>query len=166
MIQIVLGSDEVIWRGNAGSAADAHHLTAKLVGRLERERCAIYSITTAISILTTIGNNYFAGVEGIFSRHIRALCQPGDLVGGGISTFGSSNKVCAALRTAFELGAVIVALIEDGGGAAQLAHIAVRVPSNEIARVPARIRYGYILRDFVGLSIARQQAAQGGTVAA
>src|SRR5450755_4210651 len=84
---------KILWFGNGGSAADAQHLAAELVGRFRRERAGMASIalTTDTSVLTSIGNDY--GFECIFSRQIEALCAPGDVVV-GISTSGNSPNVC------------------------------------------------------------------------
>jgi len=101
--------------GNGGSAADAQHFAAELVGRIERERppLAGLALTTDSSALTAIGNDY--GYERVFERQLRALGRKGDVLL-AISTSGNSTSVAAALRAARELGVYVVALTGNGGG--------------------------------------------------
>src|SRR5205823_7210496 len=96
MLEVILSGNKILWCGNGGSAADAQHLAAELVGRFRRERRALPSIalTTDTSILTAIANDY--GYEVVFERQVEALCNPGDLLV-GISTSGNSPNVCRAL---------------------------------------------------------------------
>ena len=167
MIETVTSGGKVIWCGNGGSAADAQHLAAELVGRFKRERCALPSIaiTTDTSVLTAIGNDY--GFEHIFSRQIQALCRAGDLVV-GISTSGNSNNICTAFRAAIQVGATTVAMTgENGGVAAQIANIALRVPSSETARIQeAHILCGHIVCDLVELSLADPKFTKEGAARA
>ena len=89
-------SGKILVMGNGGSAADAQHLAAELVGRfiLERKALPAIAMTTDSSILTAVGNDY--GFENIFSRQVEALGSPGDLLV-GISTSGNSvNWQCAS----------------------------------------------------------------------
>ncbi len=137
----LLRGNKVMWCGNGGSAADAQHLAAELVGRFQRPRSALASIalTTNTSVLTAIAND--CGYDEIFRRQIDALCQPGDVVV-GISTSGNSRNVSAALERAHELGAATVAMTGGSGGhLAGLADVCIRVPS----RNPARIQEAHIL---------------------
>src|SRR5689334_16474740 len=87
MTRAVLAGNKILWCGNGGSAADAQHLAAELVGRFRRERCGMPSIalTTDSSILTSVANDY--GYEEVFRRQVEALCAAGDVVV-GISTSG------------------------------------------------------------------------------
>ncbi|NQU06330.1 MAG: D-sedoheptulose 7-phosphate isomerase [Calditrichaeota bacterium] len=102
--------------GNGGSAADAQHVAAEMVGRFEMERKAYPAIalTTDTSILTAIGNDY--GFEKVFSRQVEALVCEGD-VAVGISTSGSSANVLKGLVTAKEKGAVCISFTGGRGGA-------------------------------------------------
>jgi D-sedoheptulose 7-phosphate isomerase len=121
--------------GNGGSAADAQHLAAELVGRFGRERRPLpaVALTTDTSILTALGNDY--GFEEVFSRQVRALGAAGD-VALGISTSGRSPNVIRALEAAKECGLRTLALTGGGGGpVAGLAEVAVRVPSEVTARI-------------------------------
>ena len=113
--------------GNGGSAADAQHFTAELVGRYERERRAwpAIALTTDTSALTAIGNDY--GFERVFARQLEALGRPGDIAL-GISTSGNSPNVLRGLEAANERGLVTIALTGRGGAAGTIAahHIAVQ----------------------------------------
>ena len=121
--------------GNGGSAADAQHFAAELVGRFERERDAIAAValTTDTSAMTSVANDY--GFERVFVRQVDALGRPGD-VAFGISTSGASANVLAALERARARGLVTVALTgRDGGAIGRAADIHVNVPSPSTARV-------------------------------
>jgi D-sedoheptulose 7-phosphate isomerase len=115
--------------GNGGSAADAQHFAAELVGRFERERRAwpAIALTTDTSALTAIGNDY--GFDRVFARQVEALGKAGDIAI-GITTSGNSPNVLRALEAAQERGLTTVALTGRGGAAGQLAahHIAVAEP--------------------------------------
>jgi len=121
--------------GNGGSASDAQHVAAELVGRFMRERAAMPAIalTTDTSILTAIANDY--SYKQVFARQIEALGQAGD-VAMGISTSGESPNVVAALQTAKTRGMKTVALTgRDGGSVGKAADIHVNVPDQNTARV-------------------------------
>ncbi|HEX6972929.1 MAG TPA: SIS domain-containing protein [Vicinamibacterales bacterium] len=121
--------------GNGGSAADAQHFVAELVGRFEKERAgfAALALTTDTSVLTSVGNDY--GFEQVFVRQVGALGRPGD-VACGISTSGASPNVRLALERAKADGLVTVALTgRDGGAIGRVADIHVNVPSDSAARV-------------------------------
>jgi D-sedoheptulose 7-phosphate isomerase len=121
--------------GNGGSAADAQHMAAELVNRLQRERRAIAAIalTTDTSIVTSIANDY--SFERVFVRQIEALGRRGDAAL-GISTSGSSANVVKALEAARSKGLTTIALTgRDGGAAAAAADVLVNVPSDSAARV-------------------------------
>jgi D-sedoheptulose 7-phosphate isomerase len=121
--------------GNGGSAADAQHFAAELVGRFERERAALAAIalTTDTSIVTAVANDYdFARV---FARQVEALGRPGDVLL-GISTSGASANVIAAFAAAKAGGLTTVALTgRDGGAVGASADIHVNVPAASTARV-------------------------------
>ncbi len=161
----LLNGNKVLWCGNGGSAADAQHLAAELVGRFRRDRCPLPSIalTTDTSVLTAIANDY--GYDQIFERQIEALCRPGDVVI-GISTSGNSPNVCAALRKARELKASTVAMTGwTGGHLAALADICLRAPATDPARIQeCHILCGHILCEWIELAtcISHAVAAGGG----
>jgi D-sedoheptulose 7-phosphate isomerase len=120
--------------GNGGSAADAQHFAAELVGRYETERRAwpAVALTTDTSALTAIGNDY--GFDRVFARQIEALGREGD-VAIGISTSGKSPNVLRALETANARGLVTIALTGRGGDAGGIATLHVRVDEGRTARV-------------------------------
>lgn len=101
--------------GNGGSAADAQHFIAELVGRFERERLPLAGITLSAdtSILTAVGNDY--GFDDVFERQVNALGRPGDVLV-CISTSGNSANVLRAVGAAHERDMRIIALSGKGGG--------------------------------------------------
>ena len=121
--------------GNGGSAADAQHMAAELVGRFQRERAALaaLALTTDTSILTSIANDY--SFDRVFARQIEALGRPGD-VALGISTSGGSPNVVRALEAARARGLATIALTgRDGGAAGRAADVHVNVADDSTARV-------------------------------
>jgi D-sedoheptulose 7-phosphate isomerase len=101
--------------GNGGSAADAQHFIAELVGRFERERLPLagVALNTDTSILTAVGNDY--GFDQVFARQIMALGQPGDVLV-AISTSGNSTNVQLAIEAAHVRDMKVIALTGKGGG--------------------------------------------------
>ncbi len=101
--------------GNGGSAADAQHFAAELVGRFENERMALAAIalTTNTSTLTALGNDYSYDV--VFARQVEAIGKPGDVLI-GISTSGRSKNIILAVERAQDLGLVTVGLTGRNGG--------------------------------------------------
>jgi D-sedoheptulose 7-phosphate isomerase len=112
----VTNNGKILACGNGGSAADAQHFIAELVGRFERERLPLAGIAlnTDTSILTAVGNDY--GYAQIFSRQISALGHPGDVLV-AISTSGNSENVQQAIQAAHEREMRVIALTGKGGGA-------------------------------------------------
>ncbi len=126
---------KVLVFGNGGSAADAQHMAAELVGRFVRERrgYAAVALTTDGCVLTSIANDY--GYDRVFARQVEALGQPGD-VALGITTSGSSANVVSALETARGLQLTTIALTgRDGGAAGRTADVHINVPSDVTPRV-------------------------------
>lgn len=126
---------KVLAFGNGGSAADAQHFVAELVGRFEGERrpLAAVALTTDPSVVTAIANDY--GYEHVFTRQIEALGREGD-VAFGISTSGRSPNVEAALAAAKARGLVTIALTgRDGGRMGADADIHVNVAEASTARI-------------------------------
>ena len=101
--------------GNGGSAADAQHFAAELMGRFERERreLAALALTTDTSILTAIGNDY--SYEDVFSKQVRGIGRVNDILI-AISTSGNSKNVIKAIEAAKKIGIHIIALTGNGGG--------------------------------------------------
>ena len=140
----------ILWCGNGGSAADAQHLAAELVGRFLQERRGLPSIalTTNSSIVTAIGNDY--GYEHIFRRQVESLCVPGDVVV-GISTSGRSKNVFSALEAARKIGAFTVAFTgQRTGDLGGIAHETLRIASTETPRIQeGHILCGHMLCDYI-----------------
>jgi D-sedoheptulose 7-phosphate isomerase len=111
----ITGGGKVLACGNGGSAGDAQHFAAEFVGRYERERpeLAAIALTTDSSILTAIANDYDFSV--IFSKQVRALGGPGDVLL-AISTSGNSANVLAAVKAAKAKEMTVIALTGRGGG--------------------------------------------------
>jgi len=138
LLACVTSGGKVLACGNGGSAADAQHFAAEFVGRFERERpeLAAVALTTDSSIITAIGNDYDFSV--IFSRQVRALGQPGDVLL-AISTSGNSANVLAAIEAAHAREMVVVGLSGRNGG--KMAHalrdtdVHICVPSERTARI-------------------------------
>jgi len=129
------GGGKLLVFGNGGSAADAQHMAAELVGRfrLERRGLPAVALTTDTSVLTALANDY--GFESVFERQVRALGRLGD-VACGISTSGGSANVARGLAAARELGLRTLALTgEAGGEVATAAEVAVKVPSKATPRI-------------------------------
>lgn len=126
---------KVIFCGNGGSAADAQHISAELVGRLvdDRRALAAISLTTDTSALTCIANDY--GYDHVFSRQLAGVGQPGDVLI-GISTSGNSQNVMNAVDMAKSMGIETVGWLgKDGGKLASMVDIPMIVPSNVTARI-------------------------------
>jgi len=156
---------KILWCGNGGSAADAQHLAAELVGRFRRERRAMpsVSLTTDSSILTSVANDY--GYEAVFSRQVEALGRPGDLLV-GISTSGNSPNVIAALVAARAQGLATVGFSGLGGGRmALLVDHLFAVQSSDTARIQeAHILAGHMLCDWVELNCLESARGRGDAV--
>jgi D-sedoheptulose 7-phosphate isomerase len=146
MQKCIKNGGKILIMGNGGSAADAQHIAAEIVGRFKKERKGMPAIalTTDTSILTSVGNDY--GYDYIFARQIEALCRPEDLVI-GITTSGNSANVVRAMEAAKAIGATTVGLTGGTGGklTAICQHNLI-MPSN----VTARIQEAHI---FVGHSL-------------
>ena len=115
MVASLVGNGKILACGNGGSAADAQHFAAELVGRFEVERqgLAAIALTTDSSIMTAVANDY--GYNAVFERQVRALGQPDDVLL-AISTSGNSPSIVEAIRAAHENGLRVVALTGKGGG--------------------------------------------------
>ena len=138
MAECLLGDGKILACGNGGSACDAQHFAAEMVGRFERERPELpaISLATDTSILTAIANDY--AYEQVFAKQVRALGTAGDVLL-AISTSGNSGSVIAAIEAARDREMRIVALTGKGGGrvGAMLAatDVELRVPHERTARI-------------------------------
>jgi D-sedoheptulose 7-phosphate isomerase len=138
MFNALSNGNKILACGNGGSAGDAQHFAAELVGRFERERFPLPAIalTTDTSIITAVGNDY--RFNEIFSKQVQAFGQAGDILL-AISTSGNSANVLAAVEAALEREMRIVALTgKDGGKLAQMltdADVHINVPHSRTARI-------------------------------
>lgn len=138
MVECLRGDGKILSCGNGGSAADAQHFSSELLNRFEAERpgLAAVALTTDTSTLTSIANDY--DYDQVFSRQVRALGHPGDVLL-AISTSGNSRNVLAAVQAAHDAQMSVVALTGRGGGALteELAatDIHICVPATSTARI-------------------------------
>jgi len=129
------GGGKVLVFGNGGSAADAQHFAAELVGRFQKDRraCAALALTTDTSVLSAVAND--TGYDRVFARQIEALGAPGD-VALGISTSGASPNVLEGMAAARARGLRTIAMTgRDGGPLGRSADVHVNVPHASAARV-------------------------------
>ncbi len=115
MAECLKSGGKILSCGNGGSAADAQHFAAELVGRFEREReeLAAIALTTDSSIMTAIANDY--SFDEVFAKQVRALGKPGDILF-AISTSGNSKNVVAAIEAAHKKGLRIIGMTGRSGG--------------------------------------------------
>ena len=115
MVNCLKNGGKILACGNGGSAGDSQHFAAELVGRFEREReeLAAIALTTDSSILTAVANDY--SFDEIFSRQVRALGKPGDILF-AISTSGNSRNVVAAIEAAHSKRMQVIGMTGRGGG--------------------------------------------------
>jgi D-sedoheptulose 7-phosphate isomerase len=115
MTESLFADGKILSCGNGGSASDAQHFSAELVGRFERERPELpaISLSTDTSLLTAVANDY--AFEQVFAKQVRALGAKGDVLL-AISTSGNSSNVLAAIVAAHEREMRVVALTGKGGG--------------------------------------------------
>lgn len=135
LAELFKNGGKLLVMGNGGSAADAQHFVAEIVGRFKLERRALpaVALTTDTSILTAIGNDY--GFESVFSRQVEALANEGDLVV-GISTSGNSPNIFKALQEARLKGCHTVGLLgKSGGNIKDLCDLAMIIPSDDTPRI-------------------------------
>ncbi len=150
MLDCIRNGSKILFCGNGGSASDAVHLAAELIGKFEKVRKPIAGIAlnTDMSALTAISNDF--GYDYIFERQVEALLKPGDVLV-GISCSGNSESVLRAVKKARELGGITVGMTGHGGGKLKdMADIAIVVPSDRTARIQeSHITIGHILCEIV-----------------
>ena len=138
MVGALVNNGKILACGNGGSAADAQHFAAELVGRFEMERQGLSAIalTTDTSIMSAIANDY--GYKAVFDKQVRALGHPGDVLL-AISTSGNSESVVEAINAAHDNDLRVVALTGKGGGEIgellRDTDIHICVPSDRTARI-------------------------------
>ena len=145
--------------GNGGSAADAQHIAAELVGRFYKDRkpLAAIALNANTSAITAVSNDF--SFAEIFEREVKALGQPGD-VAIGISTSGDSDNVIRALDTARAQGLVTVAFTGASGGRIKTGvDYCLRVPSDDTARIQeGHITAGHIMCELVENALFGEEA--------
>jgi D-sedoheptulose 7-phosphate isomerase len=141
---------KVFFFGNGGSATEAQHLSAELLGRFHRDRPALPAVSLAdnTAAMTAIGNDY--SYEETFARQLLGLGSPGD-VAIGMSTSGNSPNVVRALEAAKGHGLVTVAMTgAQGGRVAEIAHEIFRAPSRDTPRIQeAHLLIGHTICEIV-----------------
>src|SRR6266481_36501 len=150
--------------GNGGSAADAQHIAAELVGRFAFDRPALAALALSLnsSCVTAIGNDY--GFDQVFSRQLETLARPGDIAI-GISTSGNSANVLCAMSTAKKIGLKTIALTGRSGGSLKNAvDYCICAPSSETPRIQeCHILIGHIISELVEREIFHEEGRVSGS---
>src|SRR6266481_5527786 len=159
LVNALSQGNKILLFGNGGSAADAQHLAAELVGRFAFDRPALPALSLSVntSCITAIGNDY--GFDQVFSRQIEAVAHPGD-VAIGISTSGNSPNVVSALSVSRQKGLHTVALTGcTGGKLKDEVDYCICVPSNDTPRIQeCHILIGHIISELVEQTIFHEQS--------
>lgn len=143
---------KVLLIGNGGSAADAQHIAAELVGHLDpknaRRALPAMALTTNTSFLTSMGNDH--GYEFVFERKLEAFANPEDLLI-AITTSGTSSNILKAVEVAWKRGTKVIGLTGKGGGKLKdMADLSIIVPSSNTQRIQeAHITIGHIICDLI-----------------
>ncbi|MDD9195246.1 phosphoheptose isomerase [Aliivibrio sp. S3MY1] len=138
MVSTLLKGNKILSCGNGGSASNAQQFASCLLNRFETERPSLpaMALTADTSTLTAIANDY--NYDEIFSKQVRALGQPGDILL-AISTSGNSQDILKAMEAAVSRDMTIIALTGmDGGVMAGLlgeSDVEIRIPSHRVARI-------------------------------
>jgi D-sedoheptulose 7-phosphate isomerase len=146
-VEALRNGKKILFAGNGGSASDAQHLAAELVGRYryDRESLAAIAITTDTSALTAIGNDY--GYDEVFSRQLAGLGQDGDVLV-AISTSGNSGNILKAIEVAHKKGVKVIGMSGEKGKLKEIADTCLAVPAPLTATIQeAHIMLGHILCD-------------------
>jgi D-sedoheptulose 7-phosphate isomerase len=164
LIDALKQGNKVLLFGNGGSAADAQHIAAELVGRFAFDRPPLPALALSVntSCITAIGNDY--GFDLVFARQIEALARSGD-VAIGISTTGNSSNVLCAMAAAKKIGLKTVALTGcSGGKLREAADHFICVPCNETPRIQeCHILIGHIISELVEEAIFGEQSRVPGS---
>lgn len=154
MTEAVRGGQKIMFCGNGGSAADAQHLAAELMGRYLKDRSplAAIALTVDTSALTAIANDY--SYADVFSRQLRGLGRAGDVLV-GLSTSGNSENVMRAAAAARELGIATIGMTGRSGGRLRAAcDVAICVPADETNHIQEmHIAIGHYLCGFVEAAV-------------
>src|SRR5216683_3212228 len=164
LVEALRRGNKLLLFGNGGSAADAQHIAAELVGRFAFDRAALPALALSVnsSCVTAIGNDY--GFDRVFSRQLEALARPGDLAF-GISTSGNSPNVLLGLSTAKSLGLHTVALTgRTGRNLLKNVDLCICVPSDETPRIQeCHILIGHIISELVEREIFHEEGSISGS---
>jgi len=154
IIEAYQKGNKLLLCGNGGSAADAQHIAAELVGRFKKERrgLAAIALTTDTSIMTAVANDYWYDL--LFARQVEALGEKGDILI-GISTSGNSVNIIRAIETAKLKELKTVGFLgSDGGKLKDLVDIPLIVPSQDSDRTQeVHILIGHIICHLIDLKI-------------
>ncbi|MCF7907674.1 MAG: D-sedoheptulose 7-phosphate isomerase [Candidatus Omnitrophica bacterium] len=149
-IETLKQKGKVIFMGNGGSAADAQHLAAELIGRfkLNRAPLAALALSTNTSTITAVGNDF--GFKEVFARQVEALTEARDCIV-GISTSGKSENVIIAIKKAKEIGAKTIGFLgKDGGDLAKIVDLPLIVSVNDTPRIQEmHLLAGHIICEIV-----------------
>jgi D-sedoheptulose 7-phosphate isomerase len=163
LVEVLKRGNKPILFGNGGSAADAQHIAAELVGRFAFDRPPLPAVALSVntSCVTAIGNDY--GFDLVFARQIQALGRSGDLAI-GISTSGNSPNVLHAMEVAHKLKLRTVALTGATGGRLQrLVEHCICVPCTETPRIQeCHILIGHIISEIVEEAIFHDKSRVSG----
>ncbi len=164
LVDALTRGNKVLLFGNGGSAADAQHIAAELVGRFAFDRPALPALALSVnsSCVTAIGNDY--GFEKVFARQLEALARPGD-VAIGISTSGTSLNVQNAMSTAKKNGLHTIALTgRTGGNLRNMVDHCICAPSTETPRIKeCHILIGHIISELVEREIFHEESRISGS---
>jgi D-sedoheptulose 7-phosphate isomerase len=163
LIKALRQGNKALLFGNGGSAADAQHIAAELVGRFGFDRPALPALALSVntSCVTAIGNDY--GFDQVFSRQIEAIARPGD-VAIGITTSGKSPNVLRAVTAARKIGLHTVGLTgRSGGKLKECVDHCICVPSDETPRIQeCHILVGHIISELVEDELFHEQGRVSG----
>jgi D-sedoheptulose 7-phosphate isomerase len=161
IVTALRGGNKILAAGNGGSAADAQHFSAELVGRYRRERSPYPAIalTTDTSILTAIGNDY--GYDDVFARQVGALGRGGDVLL-AYSTSGESANLIQAAEEARRRGMTVITLTGPRESAlSRLAHIALRMPATDTPVIQEmHLMTTHLLCDLAEAELAADESPQ------
>lgn len=150
MVTAFKNGNKVLFCGNGGSAADAQHLAAEFSGRFyfDRDPLPSEALHCNSSYLTAVGNDY--GYELVYSRLIKGMGRPGDVLV-GLSTSGNSVNIMNAMEAAKKIGMINVAFTgESGGKLRAMCDYLINVPSNDTPRIQeSHITIGHIICELV-----------------
>ena len=164
LVDVLKRGKKALLFGNGGSAANAQHIAAELVGRFAFDRPALPALALSVnsSCVTAISNDY--GFDQVFSRQLEALARPGD-VAIGISTSGNSLNVQNAMSAAKKIGLHTVALTgRSGGSLGNMVDHCIRAPSDETPRIQeCHILIGHIISELVEGEIFHEEGRVSGS---